>query len=291
MTQLPSTTRVLLRGLLRRRPGLIGRTVPRLESHASGVMVDAAWLRNFRTLADSPDGDTLPLMAPQILAGPLHAQVLSDPAMPVGVLGLVHVRQQITQLRPIPATAPLDLDVWLQGHRPARQGAELDLHTSVRLHGEVAWEGVTTALARGPWKDDQADGAPPEADPLPDASAVSWRVPEDIGRRWRHVAGDPNPIHLHRLVARPFGFKAAIAHGTWLLARILGTLGEADGPATVDARFRRPVFLPATASFRHHVHDGTIRFELRDPSRDKAHLQGELVRAPLPEAPIEAADP
>ena len=176
--------------------------------------------------------------------------------------------------RPLPADAPLDLEVWLEGHRPARQGAELDIHTRVSLNGEPEWEGVTTALARGPWKDEHAASAPDELEALSDEDEERWDVAEDIGRRWRRVAGDPNPIHLHRLLARSFGFKAAIAHGTWLLARALAHAQTPHRDVRIDARFRRPVFLPSHAAFRVQVLGQDTRFEVRDPLRDKVHLQG-----------------
>lgn len=280
MHGLPSTTTTLLRGLLRRRPGLQGRAIPRIERHADGVRLDPGWLDAYRALTHSPDTDVLPVMAPQMVAGPLHAGILADPALPVGVLGLVHVTQTVTQHRAIPVGAPLEIHAWLEGSRPARQGAELDVHTRVMLDGEVAWEGVTSALARGPWKDPDAPGAPEEGPPLDDDSPAAWSVPADIGRRWRRVSGDPNPIHLSRTLARPFGFKAAIAHGTWLLARIGGHLGEAEGAATLQGRFRRPVFLPGEVELRTVTADTEagheVRFEVRERSRDKRCVEGSL---------------
>lgn len=278
MHGLPSTTKTLLRGLTRRRPGLRDTEIPRIERQASDVRASQEWLDAYRALTDSPVSDFLPLLAPQMIAGPLHAQVLSDPSMPIGVLGLVHVSQGVVQHHPVPRGAPLQLEVWVEGQRPARQGAELDVHTRVHADGALCWEGVTSALARGPWKDPDAPGAPKEDEPLPLDGAEAWIIREDIGRRWRRVSGDPNPIHLHRMLARPFGFKAAIAHGTWLLARACGHLGEAEGPARLACRFRRPVFLPAEASFRRAAIPGGERFSLRDPRRDKRHLEGELVR-------------
>lgn len=230
------------------------------------------WLQAYRTLSGGPENGVLPVLAPQILAGPLHAQVLCDPQMPVGVLGLVHVVNRVEQHHPIADDQPFDLEVWIEGHRAAKQGAELDVHTRASVDGEVVWTAVTTALSRGKWKDPTAPGAPAEDAPLPQSQA-HWRVAEDIGRRWRRVSGDPNPIHLHAWLAKPFGFRRAIAHGTWLLAHAAGLLGESDGPALLEARFRRPVFLPATVEFRT---DADGRFELRDAKRDRRHLEGRL---------------
>lgn len=46
----------------------------------------------------------------------------------------------------------------------------------------------------------------------PDATQ-EWSLASDLGRRYARVSGDINPIHLHALSARAFGFRRAIAHG------------------------------------------------------------------------------
>ena len=61
------------------------------------------------------------------------------------------------------------------------------------------------------------------------------------------MTGDVNPIHLHSLSARLFGFKRAIAHGWWTTGRCAAAL---DVDAAVAGRrleiaFRRPVLLPS----------------------------------------------
>jgi acyl dehydratase len=63
------------------------------------------------------------------------------------------------------------------------------------------------------------------------------------------VSGDHNPIHLHRLTARLFGFRRAIAHGMWSMARCLAFHeGRLPDAYTVDVRFKAPILLPATVS-------------------------------------------
>ncbi len=76
----------------------------------------------------------------------------------------------------------------------------------------------------------------------------------DLGRRYGSVSGDRNPIHMHALSARLFGFPQAIAHGMWTKARCLAAL-EARLPDayTVAVSFKRPILLP-----------GRVRFDARD---------------------------
>ena len=76
-------------------------------------------------------------------------------------------------------------------------------------------------------------------------------VPEATGRRYASIAGDLNPIHQHALLARLFGFRRAIVHGTWTLARALALAELPGSPAfTLEAHFRRPVELPSDIRVR-----------------------------------------
>ena len=100
-------------------------------------------------------------------------------------------------------------------------------------------------------------------------------MPSDIGRRYAHVSGDHNPIHLHSLTAKAFGFPTAIAHGMWTKARCLAAL-ESRLPEsfTVDAAFRKPILLPATVQFAETESEGAVRFGVRDAAKGTPHLDG-----------------
>ncbi|MFR9795385.1 MaoC family dehydratase, partial [Streptomyces sp. MS06] len=106
---------------------------------------------------------------------------------------------------------------------------------------------------------------PPE--PLPDLAA--WRLADDLGRRYGAVSGDRNPIHLHPLTARLFGFPRTVAHGMWTVARCLAAHGVPDA-VHAHAEFRSPVLLPGTV--RYAARDG--RFALR--GADRLHLTGRI---------------
>jgi acyl dehydratase len=96
-------------------------------------------------------------------------------------------------------------------------------------------------------------------------------VPSDIGRRYAEMSGDRNPIHLHPLTARLFGFPRAIVHGMWTKARCLAAL-EPRGAFVVDVRFKKPLVLPARVGFSYR--DGA--FAVHDVRSGAPHLTGEL---------------
>ena len=43
---------------------------------------------------------------------------------------------------------------------------------------------------------------------------AEWTLAPNAGRAYARVAGDWNPIHLSGALARPFGFRSAILHGS-----------------------------------------------------------------------------
>ncbi|MFF3414409.1 MaoC family dehydratase [Streptomyces sp. NPDC002698] len=106
-----------------------------------------------------------------------------------------------------------------------------------------------------------------DSEPLP--ALAEWHLAPDVGRRYGAVSGDRNPIHLHPLTARLFGFPRAVAHGMWTVARCLAEYGPGQ-PAEVRAEFRAPVLLPGAVTYAAR---GTS-FELRSGGR--LHLTGRV---------------
>jgi acyl dehydratase len=94
------------------------------------------------------------------------------------------------------------------------------------------------------------------------------------------VSGDRNPIHIHPLSARLFGFPTAIAHGMWTKARCLAALDPRlpDG-FTVEVEFKKPILLPATVDFSEREDPGGIRFAVRGAGKGTPHLDGRVTFA------------
>ncbi len=254
--------------------------IPRIE--ASAAQLPPGDLAGYRTVCGFPDLDTLPPCFPDLLCRGLQLAVLTAPAFPVGLLGIVHVRQQITQDRAIRASEALSGRVWVEGSRAGRRGGEFDLHTLISAGADDVWHGVTTILSRDlprlPSAGTERGARMTEnADPRAEHTAT-WTLPADLGRRYARVSGDVNPIHQYGWMARLFGFEGAIIHGWWTLARCLAELEAArvppNGRLTVEARFLAPLFLPSTPIFSSTSGPLGQTFFVRDGGR--LALQGTL---------------
>jgi acyl dehydratase len=242
----------------------------------SGMVVDRARLAAYDRVCGFRLSDTLPPTYVHMLAFPLHLAVMTAGSFPLPAIGLVHIANRIVQHRPLQASEPVSLRVWATAIQPHPRGLQFAIHTEARAGTEVVWEETSTNLKRGDRDDSVPDPeAPPSSEALP--ATATWTLPGDLGRRYASVSGDRNPIHLHALTARPFGFHSAIAHGMWTMARSLAALGPELGDSfTVQVAFKRPIPLPATVQFAERSAADAIVFGVRDARRDVQHLDGQV---------------
>jgi acyl dehydratase len=272
----------------RKRP-VIGGAVPLLP--ALGLSLPAQppepeRLARFRAVCGFADASALPITWPQVVAGALHGALLSDPRVPFPLMGLVHVRNTITQLRPILPHEALGLVAKFGEARAANRGVELTIHTEARVGEELVWRSTLSALVPGtgphPPRPLKAVEPAPTGDHPGRTRSLVLDVAEDTGRRYAAVAGDYNPIHLWALTAKAFGFPRAIVHGMWSLGRIASALHDETtgrgGPWRLDARFKKPVFLPSKALLSSGPREDGQEFSLCAADRRDLLLVGSLVR-------------
>lgn len=278
-----------LRVVAARKPRYMpaGAQVPRIEASLAPIRPDPQRLQRYAAVCGLPHADVVPIAWPHMLAIGMHLSMLASPAFPVSVLGVVHVRNRIVREQAQDPALPMALRSWIEGHRDTERGQEFDLETEATVDGAVTWRETCTFLARA----QRMTGArqlvverarerererEEAADPTP-VRVTRFSAPAGLGRRYAAVSGDYNPIHLGDLLARPFGFPKAIAHGMWSLARCAAEVGEtqARGRTTLDVVFRMPVYLPAELTLESRATQGRASFTLKDPG-GKAHLTGEL---------------
>lgn len=206
------------------------------------VSVDPVALAKYAHVCGFVLRDELPPTYPHVLAFPLHLELLAK--APFSAVGVVHIANRIVQHRPLALGEKLTITARTSELRPHRRGRAFDFVSEARVDGELVWEDVSTNLKRGAGDESVRDSWEFEDPPV----TAHWRLPEDLGRRYAAVSGDRNPIHLHALPAKAFGFPRAIVHGMWTKARCLAALRLPDAFA-VDVRFKKPILLPSTVTF------------------------------------------
>jgi hypothetical protein len=271
----PNLMALYARGALGRHHG---DRLPTTQVVLRDQAVDADHLAAYQKVCGFGVRDELPPTYLHMLAFPLAIQVMVEPSFPFPLLGIVHLANVIEQRRPVRLDETMSLAVQAKDLRSHEAGRTVDLIAEATVGDETVWRSRSTYLRRGK----RSGPRPPRtASTPPPGPAITIRVPGDIGRRYAAVSGDRNPIHLHPLTARAFGFPRAIAHGMWLKARVLASVEQRlpDG-FTVEVAFKTPVLLPSTVSLVAVPDEaGAWALDVRSAKSGKPHLAGSLTPA------------
>ncbi len=262
-----------------------GGALPSKVLELRGARLEPEALRALRDVTED-HGGALPLLAPHLLAFPLHMQGMTDGAFPYPAIGTVHLDNIVEQMRAITADEALDIAVRFVGPYPHRKGATFQIETTATAGGELVWRERSTMLRIGAKVPAGSPELPALTVPAEDAapagsSSEEWKLPENLGRTYGAVSGDRNPIHLHPLSAKAFGFPRAIAHGMWTASRIASALGEeAAGSATLAVRFERPVLLPATVQLTRWADGDATNLLVLSKDGSRVHARARLTPGP-----------
>jgi hypothetical protein len=178
------------------------QTIPEIVAELPSIRVRQETLARYRRVCGFAHSTCLPLTYLHVLAFPIHMAVMTRREFPLKLLGLIHVRNEISQHRAIGNEESLHLEVRVGGHRDVSKGVEFDLVTRVRdADGALIWEELSVMLSRQKTSHADTDtrntaSAPPDTPPFKGEHESEWTVPADIGRRYAEVAGVYNPIHL-----------------------------------------------------------------------------------------------
>jgi hypothetical protein len=281
LKELPASFPLSLKALasVSRRPSTEAE-LPRLRVSLESLSFDPENLRAYRDICGFPKDGGVPIPYPQVSAIGLQMYLLTRPQFPLPLLGLVHLKNRITQERELNLDEAFGVQVGITGSKVSDKGLEFDLET---LYSDAAGKAVWAAVATVLYRPKTAAPGKPKKPPAPEAGDGlaeyrSFEALEDIGRRYGKIAGDNNPIHLYPLTAKLFGFPRHIAHGMWSMARCCALLQEGLGhpPHELTTQFRQPLFLPARVALRHGEEGDGFTFKLISRDSDKTHLTGTL---------------
>lgn len=279
LNETPSTLNQYRRALFSKAIKASTPKLPTTSITLSNVSADAKKVTKYSEVCGfKQDNNLLPMTFPHLLAFPLHLELMLLQDFPFAVMGMVHVRNEISQHRAINVREKMDVTCFFSDIRKTDKGYDIDIKSEVHITGELVWESISTNLVRQK-TDTVAMVKSNEQSALPEYPYKEfWHLSSDLGRRYALVSGDSNPIHLFSLSAKLFGFKGHIAHGMWSKARIVAALynklGKEACKVVVD--FKLPVFLPTSIQLNYEIQENGIEFDLRDKSGIKPHVKGSI---------------
>ncbi len=219
----------------------------------------------------------------QMLSTPLQIKCLTTPNSPFPLMGLVHKANKIEQSCALDVESSFTMYASYAAIRPHTRGWEFDVVVTARQQRQQVYQAVATYLvkARAPHVEPRNRKSKREPFVLPEAAIKQsdFTAGAAQGRQYARLSGDYNPIHLSHSTAAIFGFKRAIAHGMWTLARSVSQCAQLSNAATglhVDASFLRPVTLPSTVSCYREDHENDNNFYVVSEKKDTPHLIGRI---------------
>jgi acyl dehydratase len=268
----PANGKAMLKALVLPRKGFDSNVgLPNIKATWKDAKADSIALNDYLLTLNLEKGDTLPILYPHVMAGSMHMNMLSHKAFPIRLLGSVHLKNTITQIKAIADDAVMDIKSEIGTYRLVEKGVEFDFTTDAYVNGEKVWEEVSTYFQTGRFggKENPSTEKSFELDSLnaPEETG-SWHVPNNRGKRYAKITGDYNPIHMSPLAAKLFGFKRDIAHGFGVLAEAIeysaaiNTAGGLEKSLQVDVVFKGPVFLDSDVTIKQNKEQDANRFDV-----------------------------
>lgn len=259
---------------VRHHPGAL----PRWELRRPDVATDLHELQQYNEVCGFGRSETIPATYPHIAAHLMHMKMMTDTDFPHAPMGAVHLRNSITQHRPIGREERYDLRLRAVESTPHPKGELVHLASDARVGTEIVWEETMSVLFRTD-KGGEEPTTPVLDGVKPPEGPVHWKLASDLGRRYGAISGDKNPIHLYPATAKAFGFPRHIAHGMWTKAHALAALQNRLPDAyTVDVEFKKPILLPSTVVFGTTMDDTGITFGVRGARKPVPHMVGRITK-------------
>ncbi|WP_061965782.1 MaoC family dehydratase [Demequina aurantiaca] len=278
LDELPSMGTAFARALVPSRAK--AAKIPRQVAVVDNQRQDLARLAEYNRVCGFTLRDTVPPTWLHVLTFPLHVHLLGAPDSSIKLVGAVHVSNSMTLHRPVGLEEKLQVRVHIDNLRPHKRGAMIDLIGQVRVGDETVWDGTSTYLATGMSAPGEVEDVERQSfEPL--QPQAKWRLAKDLGRRYRKVSHDPNPIHTSTVAAKAFGFARPIIHGMWTHARALAALeGRLPEAYETSVSFLRPILLPGTVGFATSATEQGYDAAVTNRDGSKAHLLMGVTGAP-----------
>ena len=250
------------------------KVLPQVEYVVDSFKIDHQHLKAYNEVCGFKNNSYIPAIYLAVLSQSLQMHMMTKESFPFAVLGLVHIRNQIKQVRKVGVNELLTLSCRFGELQPHDKGMQFDFITTAKVGKEIVMQGTTTYLARQKSTAKVAAKTAESAVPAYEVQA-EWDISENIGRRYALTSGDFNLIHLHALTAKAFGFKQAIAHGMWSKARALASMTLPES-YEADVWFKLPIYLPSKVEFLTAQVAQDTDFLIRSSKNQKPHVVGSV---------------
>lgn len=248
--------------------------LPALAYEVKQIIIKAQHLASYRHICGFEDDGNVPALYYAVLSQSIQMHMMAHKDFPFLPLGLVHTQNTLTQYRPIHQDEKARLLVRFGNLSPHSKGWQVEFVTQIFVDDELVCSNSATylSLSRQKLSHSSKSTPPLKLATTKDSQQQPITLPKSLGKRYARISGDFNPIHLHALSARVFGYPQAIAHGMYTKAKVLSCLPLPQA-YTCHVAFKSPIFLPSQVSL---VYTDNLHFGVYHLKSNKTHLIGEV---------------
>lgn len=251
--------------------------LPDLELIVEQNSIETDKLKLYNKVCGFTDSRYVPATFLQAKLLTLQTLLLTAPEMPFPLLGMVHLANSFKQLRPMEVSEDFRVHCKTGNLIAHNKGQAIEITSIIEVSGQRIFEANSIYLCKMKQEGigNVLEWRQPE---LPENSIkASWHLDSNLGLQYAQASGDFNPIHLHPLSAKLFGFNRHIIHGMWTLAKVLSSLQNRINDAyELTANFKTPVYLPNDIIFRHIKTDAGFDFDVVNKTQEQPHVKGYL---------------
>ncbi|NMH58941.1 MaoC family dehydratase [Alteromonas ponticola] len=250
---------------------------------SKALLIDPDHYQRYCSLVDWKASTRLHPLYLQMKSFALQLQCLADRRNPFPLLGLVHIRNQVWQSAQVDLQVMVNLTAKLGQLKTHSKGWVIEVIVEGHQRDECIYRATGEYLMRvnAPHVSRQKNKGQGDLPPFWETyqHVAQWQVADSIGRDYAKVSYDYNPIHLSAFSAKLFGFKQAIAHGMWSLAKCYSQLVDdrhAAEAVELHAEFLKPILVPAECVLMQGQHSADSQFALLNGKCSEPHIRGRL---------------
>ncbi|MGR5254360.1 MaoC/PaaZ C-terminal domain-containing protein [Vibrio astriarenae] len=196
--------------------------------------------------------DAIPLPFWFVFSQPAQLALFNHPEFPVSAMGLVHTGLVIECHTAEDIGDDYQVNVSVKACHSVAKGKQISLLIVIQNNGNSVVTIESEYLSLAPKVRDKTSKAKKAVSndrpfELADTRQVDYNVAK--ARKYAKISGDYNPIHIHALLSRLFGFKQPILHGMYSVASLYAYCYKRNvgSDKQMRVKFKRPLLLPQSA--------------------------------------------
>ncbi|MCM8533251.1 MAG: hypothetical protein NE330_18930, partial [Lentisphaeraceae bacterium] len=215
--------------------------IPDTEFLMESVKIDKEHLRSFNNLCGYKHQKPL-ITYPYTLTGKLLLILLSHESIPVKAAGTLHLKNIITLHQEFSLSDTFSISAKVSNSYFSDKGLEFEIIFKISNQQKLVWECSSFFLKRSSVRVEsfQRDESYELNKLDPENYAKNtFSIPANIGKKYAKISSDYNPIHVSNIAAKLFGHSRSIAHGMWVISKVLSLKSESIY-SKVNVEFKGP---------------------------------------------------